>query len=373
MNLLKGLLLLWMLLLVACTQLGELERAEELAGEIFIGEVSVTDKDFARKISPTLFVEGDYIVICWEQGNIELGQNAIYCAESSDDGLSFSTKGLPVFSKPGWRLFPNKVWTQGDQLVLQVVEIDLQVFDQYDATLGEFFGDSSNDHVFYRKIYLNKNSLQLEKIGEIEWQVFYGSPMVNIVTSDGTQILPAYEYNRDFSSKNKIEIFIYVKNREGVVSKIEIPNSTGVKLAEPSVVEISPNRLWCFARSFGTGYIYYSESFDGGSTWSDFTPTSITSPSSISKLIKDEYGRVYLIYNNIFSLSQGPRNSLDLAKLNENMEIEQEINLLYSTEDFFSNFQVTVNSDEFYIVFQQLDRIREDGLQLDAIKLLKLK
>lgn len=358
---------------MACEHGDKPNLAEELVGEIIVQEVSASDKDFARKISPTLFVEGEYIVICWEQGEIELGQNAIYCAESSDDGLSFSLKKSPVYSKPGWRLFPNKIWTIGDQLVLQVVEIDLEVFDQYDATLGEFFGDSSNDHVFYRKVYLNKSSLHLETIGEIEWQAFYGSPMVDIVTSGGAQLLPTYEYNRDFSSKDKIKIFIYVKNRGGLVSKVEIPSSTGVKLAEPSVVEISPNRLWCFARSFGTGYIYYSESLDGGLTWSEFSPTSFTSPSSISKLVKDEYGRVYLIYNNIFSLSQGPRNSLDLAKLNENMRIEQEINLLYSTEDFFSNFQVSDKNGELYIVFQQLDRIREDGLQLDAIKLLKLK
>jgi predicted neuraminidase len=70
---------------------------------------------------------------------------------------------------------------------------------------------------------------------------------------------------------------------------------------EPKVVELSDGRLVIFAREKWQGWIWRSESADGGETWTPIERTDIPNPSSKFRLLRasgSRYdGRIFLLHN----------------------------------------------------------------------------
>jgi Neuraminidase (sialidase) len=81
---------------------------------------------------------------------------------------------------------------------------------------------------------------------------------------------------------------------------------------EPTIVELEPNKLYCFLRNT-SGYLYETMSHDGGKSWDTPTKTNIPSPSAMSKLVKVHSGRVMLVWNNQSSTNGRPRYPLVCA------------------------------------------------------------
>jgi predicted neuraminidase len=66
---------------------------------------------------------------------------------------------------------------------------------------------------------------------------------------------------------------------------------------EPKVVELSDGRVTLFAREKWQGWIWRSESTDGGETWSPIQRTDIPNPSSKFRLLRANDGRIFLLHN----------------------------------------------------------------------------
>lgn len=76
---------------------------------------------------------------------------------------------------------------------------------------------------------------------------------------------------------------------------VEMPNSRG--RVHPTVVELGAGHLAAFMRSREADFIYRSESFDYGDTWSEPKPTPLPNNNSSISAIRTKSGRVAVAYN----------------------------------------------------------------------------
>lgn len=85
-------------------------------------------------------------------------------------------------------------------------------------------------------------------------------------------------------------------------------------LAEPMVIE-TDGKVLMYMRT-GTGYLYMSESKDGGETFSEERPTSLRSPNAPFAVAKDKYsGKIFAVWDNAFPspIHQYPRSPICMA------------------------------------------------------------
>lgn len=76
---------------------------------------------------------------------------------------------------------------------------------------------------------------------------------------------------------------------------VEVPNSFG--RVHPTVVEFENGHLKAFMRSRLADYIYFTESFDYGDSWSEPLPTILPNNNSGISAIKLDSGRLAIAYN----------------------------------------------------------------------------
>ena len=77
--------------------------------------------------------------------------------------------------------------------------------------------------------------------------------------------------------------------------RVDMPNSSG--RVHPSMVELEPGHVVAFMRSREADFIYRSESFDYGDTWTEPKPTVLPNNNSGIGVTKLASGRVAVIYN----------------------------------------------------------------------------
>ena len=77
--------------------------------------------------------------------------------------------------------------------------------------------------------------------------------------------------------------------------RVDMPNSHG--RVHPNVVELEDGHLIAFMRSRNADFIYKSESFDYGDTWSDPVPTVLPNNNSSISALKLKSGRIAIAYN----------------------------------------------------------------------------
>lgn len=84
------------------------------------------------------------------------------------------------------------------------------------------------------------------------------------------------------------------------------------KALQPVVVELEPDKLLMFCRT-NKGTIWKSLSYNGGLSWSIFTPTLLPNPNSAIDLLQTTTGELILAFNN----SSHNRHSLSIALSND--------------------------------------------------------
>jgi sialidase-1 len=97
--------------------------------------------------------------------------------------------------------------------------------------------------------------------------------------SSGRIILPIYWSPEIWTAQEKYEAFVYYSDDDGrnwrtSTNRIAMPKRGAM---EPSMVERKNGSLFAILRST-VGYLYQCESNDRGETWSEATPTGLTSP-----------------------------------------------------------------------------------------------
>jgi len=127
-------------------------------------------------------------------------------------------------------------------------------------------------------------------------------------------------------------------------NNIDVPEQRGAM--EPTFVELEPNHLYCLLRN-KSGFLYETESFDGGAIWSTPLKTKIPSPEAICKLLKLNSGNIILIWNNVSSTSQQPRYPLVVALSPDKCRSwsKPKVIATESGKNQLSNFGVTQLSD----------------------------
>jgi predicted neuraminidase len=92
-------------------------------------------------------------------------------------------------------------------------------------------------------------------------------------------------------------------------------------LIEPKVVELSDGRIAMLIRSQRDGWLWWSESGDGGETWSPATQTDCPNPSAKVKLLRSRDGCIFLIHNPVQSTGaiMAGRNPLSLWVSSDDM------------------------------------------------------
>lgn len=93
-------------------------------------------------------------------------------------------------------------------------------------------------------------------------------------------------------------------------------------LIEPKVVERSDGRVAMLIRSQRDGWLWRSESPDGGETWTAAARSDIPNPSAKVKLLRSRDGRIFLIHNPVRSdgAIMGGRNPLSLWVSDDDMK-----------------------------------------------------
>ena len=99
--------------------------------------------------------------------------------------------------------------------------------------------------------------------------------------SSGRIILPAYWSREIWTSAEKYEAFAYYSDDDGrtwqtSANRIAMPKRGAM---EPTMVERKDGSIFVILRST-VGYLYQAESKDRGQTWSEATPTTLTSPQA---------------------------------------------------------------------------------------------
>jgi hypothetical protein len=89
----------------------------------------------------------------------------------------------------------------------------------------------------------------------------------------------------------------------------EIHTATPRGVMETQIVEPEPGRLFCLFRTKG-GYLYETESFDGGESWSTSKPSPLPAPESMSRMTKLQSGKLLVVWNSVSSVTQQPRHPL---------------------------------------------------------------
>ena len=68
-------------------------------------------------------------------------------------------------------------------------------------------------------------------------------------------------------------------------------------LLEGNIIELKDGRLTLLMRADWGGFLWRSDSTDGGVTWCDAYQTDIPNPSSLAQLLRLQDGRIMLVHN----------------------------------------------------------------------------
>jgi len=134
-----------------------------------------------------------------------------------------------------------------------------------------------------------------------------------LLLDNGDILIPVMTHGTSgFTPTGSSTAFIYSSNN-GKTWKRTKPIVTEPRNNEPTVIQRADGSLLIFMRPYDRNpaerFLWQSESFDNGRTWSEATRTRIRNPSSAIELLKLSNGHVVLIFNN----SQETRSALCLA------------------------------------------------------------
>lgn len=310
------------------------------------GTYTVTEEsvDFPRKFNASVLKTDKYIFTCWEEGVKELTQNSVVLQVMSH---GYEYIDSTIISNDRGRIAPINLISRDDTHYLF-----------YQLIFPKNI--SKRNDIYFSKVEVSKKKLVVSEPRIIEG--FDHEVFMDVKKIGNEFFIPFYDYD---------EIgYIGLDSSFKIQGKRNAKNVPINKYFEPSLVK-QGNSLLFYLRTNNSGYINWC-SFDiKHEVWSEVKETEVRSPSSINRCFQYE-GGIYLVHNNIKSLSQGPRNSLDISLIDTlGSEVKYTYNVVYHPDHFFSNFNIFLDDSTLFISYQRLLR-KKHPEALDKIEIVSL-
>ena len=229
-------------------------------------------------------------------------QNRVYFWHSKDDGNTWDKQTLLV-KEDGRAVYNTEVSVIGDEIRCYIT----------------FHNGSFLDYQL--RVYVSHDN-------GYTWTDGGPTPLIDgfafirglITLKNGTQLLPYQEYPYDKEDESNLvnsstRKYIWDKNIDYVLSGVLISYDNGKTYikgepckiplkkegirkwvwSEPTIVELSDGNISMLMRVDMEGYLYRSDSYDKGLTWSTPYKTDIPNPNNKPKLIKIDDKRIALI------------------------------------------------------------------------------
>lgn len=267
---------------------------------------------------------GELLIVC-QCGDIKepAPQNRVYAFHSKDEGNTWSPKEL-IYPEDGQAVYSTEVMILDNEITV-FLTLHNGYFVDWKCVMMKSFDNGYT------------------------WQNAGVTPHLNtyvfvrgmIKLSDGNILIPYQRYpiseeqNRVLREQNnyvwKADIkyvdsgVLLSKNGGKTYERFEgvhTPIREKWQWTEPTVVELSDKSLAMLLRYNGTGFLFRSNSFDGGKTWSEPEKTDIPNPDNKVKLLKFNDGRIALLHtpNGNFGLRLRGRNPLSVWISNDDMK-----------------------------------------------------
>lgn len=251
--------------------------------------------------------------------------NRVYLFRSSDNGKTWSKPEL-IIPDHGRAMYATEVMVFNNQVKVFITEHNGNFLD-YDCYVLV-----SND---------NGYSWKREEIPCFKQSFVFIRG--HIIMHDGTLLLPYQHYDFDAEEHRRLllenkRIFdsdLKVVKNGVIISKnggLTYTKSQAVEISnyqdnrkiwqwpEPTIIELSDNSLAMLLRVNGAGYLYRSDSFDGGFTWTEPYKTTIPNPNNKAKLLKFTDGRIALLNTPNSNIGMRYRNPLSVWISDDDMK-----------------------------------------------------
>ena len=329
--------------------------AKDFTGNKVISEI---DANNPRKFMG-IYSDG---FIGYEFGTKELSNNILIIKNLNTNNY------IEIRGDSNHRISPIDIININNEMYILYAKINLNVYEYYDSKQIKFNYKGKDDFVDILIRKFDKINFSLGK--EIKlFDLFYGIGMQAIVENDKL-IIPWYDFNKSENS-TKIGFNIYDK-KFNLLDEFSMEYESEFKFVEPSIVKINEGYLLTLRSLNNYQEIIKYITFDNKEKkFRQIEKFNLNTPSSMNKAIRYK-NKLIVLFNNIKSKEQGPRNSLDLAILDENLNLLKNINILNSKNDFFSNFSIKIEGKDMVIVYQRLNRNLKNSEALDSIEYLKI-
>ncbi|HEY8443278.1 MAG TPA: sialidase family protein [Clostridia bacterium] len=297
---------------------------------------------------------GDLLTIC-QCGDVKepAPLNRVYAFRSKDEGQTWSPKEL-VYPEDGQAVYNTEVMVLNDEVTL-FLTLHNGYFDDWKCVMMKSY-DSGYTWV---------------NAGPPPYLDSYTFVRGQITLKNGAILIPYQQYpltreQREWLKINKTYVWKSgVKTvRAGVIisydggktfekgGAIDISLERGWIWPEPTIVELSNGAITMLLRMDGAGYLYRSDSFDGGKSWTEPIKTDIPNPNNKVKLLKFNDGRIALLHTPNSSL-QGlrSRNPLSVWISNDDLKSWYYKKDLTDFDGCFSYPDGFITSDQKHIMF----------------------
>lgn len=254
---------------------------------------------------------GELLCVCQCDGTCDLRpENRAYVFHSNDNGETWS-EGEKIYPEDGQAVYCTEVSVDGNEIT---------------AYLSVHNGSLFNWKCLMMKSF--DNGYTWEDFGAPPHFEGYTLIRSRIRTSKNDIVIPYQHYTVTEEQKERLEkdntierkglwhtgakycesgVLISNDNGESYERYTAAKTETTMKdiiWSEPTVVELSDGRLAMLMRKDGSGWLWYTESSDGGKTWSETIKTDIPNPSNKPKLIKIDDGRIALLHTPSSTIGQ---------------------------------------------------------------------
>ena len=298
---------------------------------------------------------GELVCVCQQDGITEPSKdNRVYVFHSKDNGKSWSGR-TNIYKEDGNAVYATELMVNDNEMSAFVVTHSGGFLDTKSLVLKSFdngytwenFGSTPHlsEYTFVRGALKTKNN-----------QIIIPYHYFPITEEEKERVLNnscETQRNIALTKTPTCETGVLISSDNGKTYKkytacVISMEEKGWSWAEPTIAELSDNKIAMLMRNECTGWLYRCDSNDGGKTWGEFYMTDIPNPSNKPKLINLEGGKIALIHT--------PNNVLNEQGYGKRYPYE-----MWISEDDMKTWNVKIRLTDFPGEYSYTDGFYENG------------